>query len=195
MKELIVSPQGPRAQLALRGTMLSDGSWLLVWAAVDGVDDDIWWSRRTTSGWTEPARVHPDNQVPDIQPAVIAVPGGALVAWSGFDGRDYRIRLARFDGAAWEEKQAESGRGAIEPTWRRHSDGQILMFSSVAPRTWSVVDLDDRAAVVRRASVPATRSDAPLLEWAPEGQPRLRWPETAPGRPAVTQEAPWEPLE
>lgn len=188
----MVSPRGPGAQLALRGTMLDDGSWLLVWAAVDGQDDDVWWSRRTESGWTAPSRVHADNAVPDIQPAVSAVPGGAVVAWSAFDGGHYRIRVARFDGSEWTEKTIESGRGAVQPTWQRHAGGWALLYSSVEPAAWSVVDFDGRARVKRRAAIPHPRPDRPLLEWTSEGRPRLRWPRPALPWPAESQEADWE---
>lgn len=191
----VVSPEGPGAQLALRGAVLEDGTYLLVWAAIDGVDDDIWWSLRTPTGWTTPARVHSDNQVPDIQPAVVAVPGGALVAWSGFDGRDYRARVARFDGLKWEEKAVDGGLGVVLPAWRRYAGGQVLMFSSVVPAGWSVIDLDERATVRRRAQVPGWRSHPPLLEWTHDGRPRLRWPHPVAGQPAESREAAWEPIE
>jgi hypothetical protein len=78
----VVSPVGPGAQLALEGAVLDDGSWLLVWAAVDGEDDEILWSVRRQEEWSAPARVHQDNSVPDITPALVAIDGGALAAWS-----------------------------------------------------------------------------------------------------------------
>ena len=193
----IVSPQGPGAQLALRGAILSDGSWLLVWAAVDGEDDDIWWSRRATrveDGWSSPKRVHADNPVPDVTPAVLAVPSGALVAWSWYDGRDYRIRTARFDGVGWSEPGILEGRGATDAKLLRHTGGFSLVYRTVVPGAWHVVDFDQSARAHRRAAVTAERTDLPVLEWTTQG-PRFDWPQPAFHWPAESRVAPWAATE
>ena len=67
-----VAPPIDGSQLALSGAVLADGSWLLVWSAFDGGDDEILWSRRDGTTWTAPARLHADNRVPDITPVVAA---------------------------------------------------------------------------------------------------------------------------
>ena len=92
-----VSFPGPGSQLALTGAVLADGSWLLAWSAFDGHDDEIVWSRRAGSAWQPVKRLYPDNSVPDITPALAATAdGGALIAWSRFDGHGYALRMARF---------------------------------------------------------------------------------------------------
>ena len=53
-------------------------------------------ARRDVDGsWRPRRRLHPPNDVPDIQPSVLATTTGALVAWNVLDGEDYRVVVAR----------------------------------------------------------------------------------------------------
>ncbi len=80
----------PGASSRSTGAVLADGSWLLAWSAFDGQDDEIVWSRRAGNAWQPVKRLYPDNSVPDITPALTATAdGGALIAWSRFDGHGY----------------------------------------------------------------------------------------------------------
>ncbi|HXT50156.1 MAG TPA: hypothetical protein VN811_03885, partial [Thermoanaerobaculia bacterium] len=82
-----VAPPGPGSQLALTGTVLADGSWLLAWSAFDGEDDEVVWSLRRGNGrWSAPAPVAAGNAVPDVTPTVRADGDGALLAWTRYDG-------------------------------------------------------------------------------------------------------------
>ncbi len=190
-----VSLRGPGAQLALRGATLTDGSWLLVWAAVDGQDDDIWWSRRAQQAegsWSPPRRLHTDNDAPDITPAVVSTAGGAIAAWSGYDGRDYRVKTSYFDGKKWSEPVTLDGRGATDARLLKRPKGQSLVYRTVIPAGWHVVDLDPQGKARRSAMVPGDRTDSPVLEWTADGRPHLDWPQRAFHWPEEAHTLEWE---
>ncbi|MDE2975917.1 MAG: hypothetical protein OXU63_00180, partial [Acidobacteriota bacterium] len=83
---------GPGSQTALDAAVLADGSWLLVWCAFDGEDDELVWRQRQPDGNWVGGRVSTDNGVPDITPRLLVTPDGAAVAWSRYDGSVYRVR-------------------------------------------------------------------------------------------------------
>jgi hypothetical protein len=139
-----VAPPVHQAQLALSSAVLDDGSWLLVWAAVVDGDDDILWSRYHGGQWSASGKLHPENDVPDIVPAVAAVDGGALVSWSWFDGSDYRIRVARFDVKRDRPSRASSRslseRGSCTRAWSREhgSSGGLQRTGQREHEPWPI---------------------------------------------------------
>ncbi len=140
----------PASRVALNAAALADGRWVLVWTEFDGVDDETLYTIGRPGSWRSPHRMHPDNDVPDIQPAIVATGKGALVTWSRFDGRDYRLHLARFDGRGWRELAVLPGRGSM-PAEFHVAEGRIwLLYSSVVPEAWQALELDPRGAVVGR---------------------------------------------
>ena len=170
-----VSYPGPGSQLALTGAVLTDGSWLLAWSAFDGQDDEIVWSLHTGGAWRPVKRVHPNNAVPDITPALTATAdGGALIAWSRFGGHGYQLRLAHFDRAGdgrWADEHAAGPSGSLYPTF---VGTRLLYLDAAAPRSWSVLDLDGAGKVKAKASVASTL-DRPVVSFD-NGQVRMRWP-------------------
>lgn len=106
-----LSRPGSRSKLGVRATVLDDGGWLAVWSEVVDGNDEIVFSWRTGTTWSPPRRVHARNRVPDITPAVTAIEGGALAAWSRFDGERYGLRVARFEKGVWREERWEDGDG------------------------------------------------------------------------------------
>jgi hypothetical protein len=186
-----VSPAGDQAQLALDGAVLDDGSWLLVWAAVDGEDEEIVWSRATPSGWSGSRRLHRDNRVPDIVPRVVSVPGGALAAWSRSDGSDYRLKLALFDGEAWIESGFRGERGSLFPDLVSHDRGATVLYKTVLPPTWSFLDVDGSGRVRRRAAIERVGSLRPLIESTRADLIRLRFPGLGPAT-GERSSAPWD---
>ena len=177
-----VSFPGPGSQLALAGAVLTDGSWLLAWSAFDGQDDEIVWSLHTGGAWQPVKRVYPNNAVPDITPALAATAdGGALLAWSRFDGRGYQLRLAHFDRAGdgrWSGEHAAGPSGSLYPAFLGGVGGgtapRLLYLDAAAPRSWSVLDLDTAGRVKAKASVASTL-ERPVVSFA-GGQVRMRWP-------------------
>jgi hypothetical protein len=171
-----VSFAGPGSQLALAGAVLTDGSWLLAWSAFDGNDDEIVWALHSGGAWRPVKRVYPDNAVPDVTPALTATAdGGALLAWSRFDGKGYALRMARFDRAGdgrWTDEHAAGASGSLYPTFL---DGtRLLYLDAAAPRSWSLLDLDATGRVKAKASVVSTL-ERPVVTLA-GGQVRMRWP-------------------
>jgi hypothetical protein len=171
-----VSHPGPGSQLALSGAVLADGSWLLAWSAFDGNDDEIVWARRLGSSWQPVERLSPDNAVPDITPALAATPdGGALIAWSRFDGHAYTMRMARFAagaGGRWTDEHPAAASGSLYPVFLGPS--RLLYLDAAAPRSWAVLDLDGQGRVKARARL-ATELERPAVDFD-GSQVRMRWP-------------------
>jgi hypothetical protein len=171
-----VSHPGPGSQLALAGAVLDDGSWLLAWSAFDGTADEIVWSRRVGETWLPVSRLSKTNEVPDVTPALATTAGGALIAWSRYDGQGYQLRLARFDRARgeWQDERAAAPSGSVFPTFAGGLDGARLLYQDAVPRGWSVLDLDRQGRTVAKASVASTLG-RPVLSFA-GGEVRMRWP-------------------
>ena len=184
-----VAPPAAGSQTGLTGTVLDDGAWLLVWTAYDGEDDELRWALRSGSSWSEPRGLTAENSVPDITPTVIAVPGGALVAWSRLEDDQYRLFLSRFERGSWTRPREISGAGSVYPRLTRQAGGLSLLLKRAFPASWTVLDLDDRGTVRRRALFAAVPAARPVLQRRAGGEARLLW---AGARGAT--EAGWEPL-
>lgn len=183
-----IASAGPGSQVALAATALDDGSALLVWARFDGADDEIFWSGLVDGRWSEPARVAADNSVPDVVPALVAVPGGALAAWSRFAEGQYRVVVARFGGDGWSEPSAVGEPGSLFPTLTRTERGALLLHQSSRPPGWTVVDLGSNGRELRRARVETAERSRPIaaadrLLWADQSV-ELSWrvPSVVPDR-------------
>jgi len=147
-----VAAPGAGSQLALAALPLADGRLLAVWAGYDGQDDEILFALRAATGrWSAPARVARDNDVPDITPALAAMPGpdaGALVAWSRYDGGQYRVTVARFDGERFRGARVIGEPGTLEPGFLPPGPNGAprLLYRHARPPAWTVADLDRSGA-------------------------------------------------
>lgn len=186
-----VSPPRGTEQTLLRSVVLDDDSWLAVWAAVD-TDDDIWWSRRDGTRWSEPRRLHTDNQVPDIFPHAIAFGNSALVVWTSFDGNDYKLRQARLENETWLEEPIVSGRGAQPVILVELETGPAALASSVIPEVWSLINLGAEERPNGCLQTPIldgqTRRHGEPLVAEHNGTPWLRWPAIEAGADATEVE-------
>jgi hypothetical protein len=121
-------------------------------------------------------RLYPNNAVPDITPALTATAdGGALIAWSRFDGKGYQLRMARFDRAGdgrWSDEHAAGASGSLYPAFLGST--RLLYLDAAAPRAWSVLDLDGAGRVKAKASIASTL-ERPVVTFE-DGQVRMRWP-------------------
>ena len=169
-----LSPPGPGTQIALSTAVLDDGSWLVAWAAYDGQDDEILWSRFANGVWSAPSPVAEGNAVPDVNPSLFATAGGALVAWSRFDGNDYRVNVARFDGESWSDPSIAGPAGSTEPTF---SDAAkpYLVYHHADPTGWAVMELDDAGAVKREATYYVVAPERPVLAGVSDSDVRFEW--------------------
>jgi len=158
-----VAAPGPGSQMALTAVRLDDGSWLFAWAAFDGRDDEIRWSRWRGGEASVPERLGPDNAVPDVTPRLHAVPGGALAAWSRYDGNDYRLHLARFDGGAWTQPESVGPAGSLYPGFEPGPDGPVVVYLRADPRAWVAGELDAHGVIRRQAEVPTHAVERPLV--------------------------------
>lgn len=179
-----VSNFGAGTQIALDLVRLGDGSLLAVWAAFDGEDDEIVWSRSRADGvWSTP-RPLTDNSVPDVTPSLLATKDGAVVAWSGYDGKDYRIQLSRLAldaGAegAWSAPLLLEGRGGVWPQFQPTDDTAVLTWRQAVPRTWMAAALDGETLLwtLPAPQPPAALRGRPLAEMSKEdGGMHLLWP-------------------
>ncbi len=159
-----VARPGKGSQLALSGAVLEDGSWLLVWSAFDGEDDEVVAARRVDGVWEAPRRILADNGVPDITPALALTREGAVAAWSRYDGGGYGLVRALWDGQGWREL-AGFDRAGLYPAFRGTAELPALLFFDARRSAWTALELDARGRVLRRAEAtgPST-DDVPLLE-------------------------------
>jgi hypothetical protein len=191
----LVSPKGPGSQVAPGAMVLEGGSWLVVWAAFDGEDDEIVWSRRIQGEWTKPARVAGDNAVPDITPRLVAIDGGALLAWSWYDGNDYRLKTSRFAAGKWTKPEIFGEKGSLYPSVVQTDEGGLLLYKTVEPATWTVLAFDRQGVASRRAVVSDDSEDRPLLAVDEARGALLRW-QTPDGRFDLARDraAAWQEL-
>ncbi len=169
-----ISPPGKGTQIALSTAVLDDGTWLTVWAAFDGRDDEIMWSRFAGGVWSKPRPIAEDNAVPDVTPSLFATAGGALIAWSRYDGNDYRVNVARFDGERFSTPTVAGPAGSTAPTF---SDLQrpYLIYRHADPPAWAVIELDAGGAVLREAVTSRAEQRRPVLAAATDQTVKLEW--------------------
>lgn len=148
-----IAPPGPGSQLALAAARLEDGRTLLVWAAFDGTDDEIVAAVGAGREWTAPVPVGRGNDVPDITPDVVAVAGGALVAWSRFDDGEYRVAVARLADGRFAELAAAGPPGSLFPTFESGDGDPVLLWHDARSDAWVLAELRGDEALVERARV------------------------------------------
>ena len=163
------------SQLSLSAVVLSDGSWLVVWSRFDGTDDEVFWTRRVGDQFTPIRRVSQDNQVPDINPTLVATKNGALLAWSRWDEEGYRLQVSHFSSGTFGEAQAAGPLGSLYPSFDHHDDDHFLLYLEASPRSWSVAALDLEGKVVARARALSTVRERPLLSFGKPFEVSLNW--------------------
>lgn len=172
-----VSSPGQGSQLALSTAALADGSWLVVWSAFDGGDDEILSSQRIGEVWTQPLRVHVGNSVPDITPVVTATARGAVAAWSRYDGEHYRLRLSRFRNGEWIRERSLGGDGSVFPFFVGDGLGNktLLVYPTLGDGIWTVTEIGRRGQVIASSHWPQKTRRRPLVREDSEQRPTLEW--------------------
>lgn len=164
---ITVSPVGAGTQIALQAARLADGSILATWAAFDGKDDEIVWSRFDGKAWSAPAPISA-NEVPDVTPALKAFGDGALVVWSGYDGNDYRLYSAAFQNGAWRDGQSFGGRGSIFPVFAA-TDIPVVSFQQTDPQAWAFVELGKKGRVMSRTFIDPQKQRPTVVAGSADG--------------------------
>lgn len=182
----IVAPPARGSQTGLAGAVLEDNTWLLVWSAFDGRDDEIVWSRGSGTVWARVQRLS-SNAVPDITPAVLTVEGGALLAWSRVVDGDYRLMISRFNGTDWTQPQIFGPAGSLEPGFVTRDGALLLIYHHAWPRGWAVADLYSNGRVKRWTSLAEPSADRPVVRGLSDGSLELLWPDEE------VRTARWEP--
>lgn len=86
--------------------ILDDGSVVVIACAHRDGEDDIYWTRQTSSGWTDWKRLSSADDSPDFDPALLAYRGKLWVVWTGFDGAAYQLYYRVWDGNVWTSEDA-----------------------------------------------------------------------------------------
>ena len=148
-----------------------------MWTRFDGEDDEVTWSRLGDDGLSAPRRLHDDNGVPDITPALVRVGDEVLVAWSRYDGNDYRLHAARWTGDRWQETATLPGRGAVFPSWQATEPGELfLVYRNGAKARWNVARMDERGRMAALTSVPGPSDSTPRVERSSPGEATVVFP-------------------
>ena len=85
-----------------------EGHIWIVAAGMDvngGVQDEIYWTRRTSSGWSGWSRLNQEDATPDADPAILAFGKEISVVWIGFDGQRYRLFGKIWNGQEWSAEE------------------------------------------------------------------------------------------
>ena len=186
----ILSPPGKGTQIALTTTILADGTWLVAWAAFDGRDDEILWSRFQEGIWSPARPIAADNAVPDITPHLFATADGALIAWSRFDGNDYRVNVARFDGDRWSVPTIAGPAGSTAPTFS-NAERPYVIYRHADPPAWAVMELDTAGSVMREAiDLSANGPRRPVIGAVAEKTIQFEW--IGREQPVASAPLPWQ---
>ncbi|MEM7583264.1 MAG: hypothetical protein AAF560_07780 [Acidobacteriota bacterium] len=183
-----LSPPGKGTQIALTTAVLADGSWLVAWAAFDGTDDEILWSRYSAEGWSKPQPVAAGNAVPDITPSLYPTADGALIAWSRYDGDAYRVNVARFDGTAWSAPTVAGPPGSTSAVFSS-VDQPILVYRRPAEGAWAAMALDATGKVRHDAALVSAKSRRPAVASVSAEAIAFEWPSVE--RREVSAPLPW----
>ena len=104
---------------------------------------------------------------------------GAVLAWSRYDGNDYRLRVARFEDGEWREEAWLGGAGSVFPGFVFDSAdpnaGSSLLFRTVSDRTWSLVAFDAHGKVSSLSELVTAERSRPVVQLSPTGMEELEW--------------------
>jgi hypothetical protein len=86
-----------------------------VWTGHDTLDydEEVYYTIHGPDGWSQPGRVHPNNEVDDRVPRIsVGSDGVPWVIWRGLTSEGYGILATHWTGAAWSP--AEVVRGSVD---------------------------------------------------------------------------------
>ncbi len=96
-----------------------------------GAYDEIYWIRKTSTGWSGWEKLNLPDASPDIDPAILAFDGKVCAVWSGFNGQGYQLFQKIWDGKEWGEEIAlfQDPNSSVEfPSLRVENGNPALLF-------------------------------------------------------------------
>ena len=173
----VIAPPARGSQTGLVAVVLSDGSWLLVWSAFDGQDDEILWSMGQQDNWSRPTGVHKNNTAPDIMPALVATTNGALLTWSRLIDGEYQLVLSRLKrSGGWSRPQVIGPPGSLEPAFVIQDDQLLLVYRHAWPRAWAVTEVSLDGSGRRLAVFSEDVPSRPVVLRSSGENVEIRWP-------------------
>ena len=86
-----------------------------------------------------------------------------MLAWSRYDGNDYRLVLARLDGRSVRDERMVGEAGSLDATFTTGAEGPLLLYKATRPSGWSVLELDRAGRIKARGIVETPERSRPLL--------------------------------
>jgi len=102
----------------------------IIWAKPVQGRDRLFYCRLFGSDFSQPEMLFPDNPFPSLLPeAQIDFLGRLWLAWSSYDGEDYEIFAACFDGTSWSapQKITSNSRADLFSAWTQLPDGGLFL--------------------------------------------------------------------
>ena len=93
----------------------------IAWAGVEDKYPDVFWSRWNGQRWDLPVKVHADNDVPDINPALVLDDSGYInLSWQTFADGKYVTVSKTWDGQQWQVSSLDSEKVEINTIFAEH---------------------------------------------------------------------------
>lgn len=164
----------------------SDGRAWVVWTGHDTLDydEEVYYTIYDSDGWSQPGRVHPDNDVDDRVPQIsVGSDGVPWVIWRGLTDVGYGILATHWTGTAWSP--AEVVRGSVD-RWatydllaRGQGDVWVAAEAGVAGSSYSDVLIHHRDGLEWGApwqvGLPDRGDSGPDFGLDPQGSPWVVW--------------------
>lgn len=171
----IVAPPARGSQTGLVLIVMDDGNWLLVWSAFDGKDDEILWSTGQQDGWSVPRRLGKNNSVPDIMPALVSTPDGALLTWSRLIDGQYQLMMSKFEAGGFSQPRVFGPPGSLEPGFVVLDGRLLLLYRHAWPQGWAITELSTDGRMQRLAVLSDGTPSRPILVRSSGENVELRW--------------------
>jgi len=83
----------------------------IVWAGLNGTDEDIFYSRWLGASWSLPKQVNSDNTIPDITPTIgLGSDGRPWISWLSANGDTYDTITVYWSNSSWDRaKEGNTG--------------------------------------------------------------------------------------
>jgi hypothetical protein len=186
LDEMIIAGEDQYDDWGCAVDVTPDGRAWVVWTGHDTLDydEEVYYTIYDSDGWSQPGRVHPDNDVDDRVPRIsVGSDGVPWVIWRGLTDVGYGILATRWTGSAWSP--AEVVRGSVD-RWagydllaRGQGDVWVAVEAGVAGSSYSDVLVYHRDGLEWhgpwQVGLPDRGDGGPDFGLDPEGAPWIVW--------------------